>query len=567
MKKIFSAFLIMSFIISDAGYLFAQDPASEAKATQEAATAETRAAAAAEPVTAPAEAAPAGSTSSVPTEAAAATPSQEAAPAEGIAEAAVVDPGNVTVNFKGADIKTVLAYISEVAGVDIVPAPDVKGTVDLKLTNKPWKTALDIIVRNYGFAYEREGDIIRVVTLDKLKQEELTTQAFNLNYGKSKDIVAGVKDIVTDRGKVMYDERTNTVLVTDIPTNIYKIAQVIDRLDKRTDQVLIEARIIETVLNDDEKLGVDWNAVAIASGAKRPTTLPFDQFKTPWYNKKDFLHYFPQVQTGVGATTVIGGVGSAQGTTASFPGTANGIFGFPYADADQFSFGTLDFSQFRLMLEMIEKRADTDIVANPRIATLNNTEAMINVGETLNLPVFERNSTTGKMEITGYDPKDLGIILKVTPHINDRQEIVVDLKPEISELLRYDVLDPSTGVTAPVFSVRQAQTNVMIRDGDTIFIGGLIKEKTIDTKSKLPIIGDIFGDVPGLGLLVSHKGMKKEKTELIFFITVKLMTLGKELKGVPVASKAIDPTYVLTQEKDAAAKKKAMKRPWSWSGK
>jgi len=86
-----------------------------------------------------------------------------------------VEPGNVTVNFKGADIRTVLAYISEVADVDIVPAPDVKGVVDLKLTNKPWKVALDIIVRNYGFAYERDGDIIRVVTLDRIKQEELAS--------------------------------------------------------------------------------------------------------------------------------------------------------------------------------------------------------------------------------------------------------------------------------------------------------------------------------------------------------------------------------------------------------
>ena len=172
--------------------------------------------------------------------------------------AVITEPGNVTVNFKGADIRTVLAYISEVAAVDIVSSPDVKGPVDLKLSNKPWKVALDVIIRNYGFAYEREGDIIRVVTVEKLKQEELATQAFNLNYGKAKDVVASIKDIVSERGKVMYDDRTNIVLVTDIPTNIYKIGQVIDRLDKKTEQVLIEARIIETVLGANEKMGIDW---------------------------------------------------------------------------------------------------------------------------------------------------------------------------------------------------------------------------------------------------------------------------------------------------------------------
>src|SRR3989338_7473798 len=144
-------------------------------------------------------------------------------------------PGNVTVNFKGADIRTVLSYISEVAGIDIVAAPDVKGTIDLKLTDKPWKTALDIIVRNYGFAYEREGDIIRVVTLDKLKQEELVTQTFSLNYGKAKDVSASIKKIVSSRGKIKFDDRTNTVIVTDIPTSVYKIGQLIEKLDREVD--------------------------------------------------------------------------------------------------------------------------------------------------------------------------------------------------------------------------------------------------------------------------------------------------------------------------------------------
>jgi type IV pilus assembly protein PilQ len=403
----------------------------------------------------------------------------QAAPEEPQSPAQTVDPGSITVNFKGADIRTVLAYISEVAGVDIVPSPDVKGEIDLKLTNKPWKTALDIILRNYGFAYEREGDIIRVVTVDKLKQEELATQTFSLNYGKSKDVVAAIKDIVSDRGKVMYDDRTNVVLVTDIPTNIYKIGQVIDKLDKMTDQVLIEARIIETVLDDSEKLGIDWNIKMTVAGAKRPTTFPFEYFKPPFTIKGDDGNpYFPQVQTAspTGTTTSsTGGTATTTTTTAAeFPSASGpgGVFAFPFAPTDQFTFGTLDFSEFKAVLEMIKQRANTDIVSNPRIATLNNSEALINVGQTLNLPKYERNSTTGKMEITGYEAKDLGIILKVTPHVNQKGEIVIDLAPQISDLLRYDPLDRASGVVAPVYSTRIAKTQIMIKDGDTIFIGG-----------------------------------------------------------------------------------------------
>ncbi len=468
----------------------------------------------------------------------------EVKPAE---EAVPVEPGNVTLNFKGADIKTVLSYISEVAGVDIVPAPDVKGVVDLRLTNKPWKTALDIIVRNYGFAYEREGDIIRVVTLDKLKQEELTTQAFNLNYSKSKDVVTAIKNIVGDRGKVMYDERTNIVLVTDIPTNIYKIGQIIARLDKRTEQVLIEARIIETILGNDEKMGIDWSVKITAAGAKRPITAPFNYFNNDTWKLLNTMT--PWDQTTAPSTTYSAGGQTSETTPADFPNSNSGISvkSFPLAVKDDFTFGTLDFSEFKAVLEMLKQRADTEIISNPRIATLNNTPALINVGQTLNMPVYERNSTTGKMEVTGYEAKDLGILMQVTPHVNDNNEITIDLAPVISDLLRYDTLDKASGIVAPVFSVRQAKTQIMIKDGETIFIGGLIKENEIDVDKKLPILGDMLGDVPYLGLLFSKKEKTKQKTELIFFITVNLMTAGKEIKNIPTANKAYVPMYTATQ--------------------
>lgn len=470
-------------------------------------------------------------------------------------------PGNVTVNFKGADIRTVLAYISEVAGVDIVAAPDVKGTIDLRLTDKPWKVALDIIVRNYGFAYEREGDIIRVVTLDKLKQEEVITQTFPINYGKAKEIASVIEDNVGERGSVMFDNRTNTVIATDIPTNVYKIGQIIERLDKETDQVLIEARVLETVLGDNEKIGIDWNVKIAASGAKRPITAPFNYFKPDSQTLKD---YYPLVQTGASTTTTTSGGATGATTAGKYPAGADGSKAFPYVDFSQdlfkttFTFGTLDFSQFKAVLEMLKSRSDTSVVSNPRIATLNNNPANIMVGQTINLPKYERNSTTGKMSISGYEAKDLGIKLKVTPHINEKDEIVVELAPEISDFLRYDTLDAASGVVAPIFSSRQANTKIMIKDGDTIFIGGLIREDVVESRKKLPLVGDLLGDLPYVGLLFTKKEKTREKTELIFFITVKLMKRGRDLKDVPVVSKAYKPNYELNQElwKDTIKKRK-----------
>ncbi|MCX5685911.1 MAG: type II and III secretion system protein, partial [Candidatus Omnitrophica bacterium] len=251
---------------------------------------------------------------------------------------------------------------------------------------------------------------------------------------------------------------------------------------------------------------------------------------------------------------------SSSTTNASFPADEHGIQAFPFANTDQFAFGTLDFTEFKAVLEFIKKRSNTDIISNPRIATLNNTEALINVGETLNLPKYERNSSTGKMEITGYEAKELGIMLKVTPHINDKGEIVVDLYPQISDLLRYDTLDKASGIVAPVWSSRQAKTQIMIKDGDTIFIGGLIKENDIDVKNKLPFLGDMFGDIPYVGLLFTKKEKVKKKTELIFFITVNLMTIGKEIKDMPTSNKAYVPMFSLTQTPDPGIKKRIKKR-------
>lgn len=575
-NKIIRSFMVLIFLITSSGY--------GACAADESKTAET------DWVSLPSAPVPSAAYSdslsqqngpqpASPTQAAVST----ADPSE-VEEAVATEPGNVTVNFKGADIKTVLAYISEVSGVDIVPSPEVKGLVDLKLTNKPWKVALDIIVRNYGYAYEREGDIIRVVTIDRLKQEELITQTFILSYAKAKNVVDSIKGMVTDPNKLKYDERTNTVVVTDIPTKIYKIGQIIQSLDKMTEQVLIETVAIETALGDDERMGIDWTAKITATGAKRPTTFPFDYYDA---GGKFMDRITPLVQTG--ATTITypaGGAGAAVETPPGmFPAGASGPAAaaphdkaFPFVDytvdsmKDAFIFGTLDFSEFKAVLEMIKQRADSDIVANPRIMTLNNEPALIHVGESVYMPDFERNSTTGKMEISGYSSLKgagssesstgikSGVNLIVTPHINNKGEIIVDLIPSISDDIVFRPIDPQGNIYAPSIRERTAKTQARINDGETIFIGGLIREENVVIDNKLPIIGDMLGNVPGVGLLVSHKSTRKVKRELIFFVTVNIITPNKKIPSSPVVEKAHMPKYTLAQQEAKAAKKKRLKK-------
>ena len=180
--------------------------------------------------------------------------SSDATPAEAVEETAgegtpapetaSAEAGTVSVDFKDADIRQVLRILSLKSGVDIVAGPDVEGLVTIKLTNVPWEQALGLILRTYGFTYERQGNIVRVMTLDALEQEALATKVFPLDYAKAKEVPDVIKEMLSDRGKVKFDERTNTVIVTDIPTTLFQIAEVIGRLDQRTPQVLDRKSVV-----------------------------------------------------------------------------------------------------------------------------------------------------------------------------------------------------------------------------------------------------------------------------------------------------------------------------------
>lgn len=480
-------------------------------------------------------------------------------PAAGVASGAAgvsveklsyVKPGNVTVNFKDADIRAVLNYLAEVSGVDIVPSPDVSGIVTLKLTDKPWETALEIIVKNYGYAYEREGDIIRVVTVSSLQQEELATEVLLLNYATAEDTNITVKDMLSERGKTTFDPRTNMLIVTDLPTYIYKIKQVMEKLDLKTPQVMIEARILETLLEKDEKMGIDWTMKIAAIGASRPTTLPFANEGWRDLMPHGLERFFPYGQTGTATVAAPAGGVVTSDTLSEFPLPGAGTTSlFPFVGAESFTYGTLDFSQFQAVLELLRQRRRTEVISNPRITTLNNREAKILVGRVYNFPIFDQADESGRWVISGYEAKELGIKLLVTPHVNDKSEIVVDLKPEISNYLGQEKITEE--LSAPLWSTREADTQIMAKDGETIFIGGLVKENNINIDKKVPLLGDLFGDIPILGGLFKHKAEDKEKTELIFFITVHIVKDMNELTRIATENitETVIPPGIIKEEK------------------
>jgi type IV pilus assembly protein PilQ len=426
-------------------------------------------------------------------------------------------PGNVTLIFKDADIRTVLHTLSYKSGVNIVASSDVEGQVNIRLMDVSWDTALEVILKNHGLASERIGNIIRVITLESVAEEDLQNEVFVLNYSKAKDVAAAIESTITDRGSVKYDERTNTIIITDIPTNLYKVKTVIERLDKRTQQVSIETKIIEARIKDEDELGIDWTVEVTASGSSRPTTFPFDRTEIPFSNK--------------GKNKSIDGYLPLGKTTTDFPTITSPVF--PYVSASSFSFGTLDFTSLQAVLKLLDKSTDTSILSSPTITTLNNQEAKVVVGSIFNIPTYERNDQTGKMEITGYAEKDIGIILTVTPHINEAGDIVVDLKPEVSAFDQWDNFGSGAdAIQAPRFTTRTAETQVMIRDGQTIVIGGLRENQTVKIDKKVPFLGDI----PILGELFKYKEDDIDIKDLLIFVTVRLVQEDQDDK--PLMNKA-----------------------------
>lgn len=421
-------------------------------------------------------------------------------------------PGHVTLDFKNADILNVLRILSLKSQVNIVAGPEVTGTVTLRLEDVPWEKALAVVLRTYGYLSERDGSVIRVTTREKVAQEGLITESYVLNYITSAEILSAVSEMLSPRGRIKSVKRANLVLVTDVASNVYAIAEVIRRLDQPTKQAFVDSKIVRTELGKTENLGIKWNlAGGVASGSTRPTTFPFETSSnnpntTAWPIGSIFDRFLPE---------------TAAGTTATGDPLDRRDFPAPGAAVDNgtFSFGTLDFSSYSSVLNLLRSRTNTKVVSNPRIVVLNNQTAKVQVGQEIGIPTFERNEATGSLEIAGYAMRDVGVVMSVTPHINTNNEILVELKPEVSSFDGFTQIG-TTNISSPSFSVTEADTQVLILSGETIAIGGLLTDNASATYDKVPI----FGSIPVIGKLFRSKrqtaGSGNSKIETLFFITV-----------------------------------------------
>lgn len=417
------------------------------------------------------------------------------------APAGARDGGTATFSFKDARAQDALRLVAAQFGYSFVMGQPVSGTFTATLTDLTFEEAISYVAEATGCEYRVNGKVLVV------NPASLRSEVFSLRYLDPTAASDAVAKVLSAKGfaapfsgggagsAVSSSTKSNALIVTDTPARLEAVSLVLERLDKRPQLIAIEAKLVETTLGSDERLGLDWQARASAKGAVLPHTFPFPK------------------SAGTGDFTAepnpnnqIGGGGPA------FPaGQA-----FPYASPADFTFGKLSFQEFSVALELLKQQSSTNLVSAPNVTTLDNQAAEIVVGTVVPIARYERLRETGTLEITGYDEKKVGVRLLVTPHVGADSTIVLSVNPEISEILEYR----GQFNERPVTATRSASTQVVMRGGETVMIGGLIKEVDAKTTRKVPFLGDI----PILGALFKHTTTTKQKVDLMIFITPRLIS-------------------------------------------
>lgn len=421
----------------------------------------------------------------------------------------------VTFNFQDVPVRTVLQLIAEESNLNVVASDTVQGNVTLRLINVPWDQAMEIVLRAKQLDKRRDGNVIWVAPQKEIAEfekaradarialedrEELVTEYIAINYGNAEEIAklltedsknsggagaaGGVsnKGFLSPRGSVSFDNRTNTLLLIDIPKKIQEVRQLLATLDRPVDQVLIEARIVVASEQFARELGVIFGV------QDRVGTLPG--------------------AAAVGETTTDSGF--LVGLPATTPA---GLLNLSILRSDI----ALD-----LELSALEKEGRGEVVSNPRVITANQREAIIRQGDEVGYLTIQPATTPGAVATATVAFKEVLLELKVTPTITQDGRVYLNLmvkKDEVSELI-----DNPAGGFVPQIARREVSTAVLIDNGQTVVVGGVYEFTSREDLRKVPFLGDL----PVLGNLFKNKSKSSDKAELLIFVTPRILQVSRK---------------------------------------
>ena len=468
--------------------------------------------------------------------------------AQELDEAVMADTPKVTLNVDGMDIVQVLNGFSQQSGQSIVVGPEVKGAVTARLKDVPWQEALEVIIEPYGYTYKLKGKTVVIMARDSQPAARtLKTEVFELDYLDVSDIMPVITTQLSPLGKVSVlgtqaelgwdfdsgasarrgsisgmEKRSRTgrnddkaefskiLVVTDIPSVVERIKFLLDRLDVLPPQILIEARFLEVDSGALRDLGVEFGTGEGGASGSLQTVLQ---------GKGKELY-------GVGAQSV-----SGTATPAGFVAQGSGVSATaPFNTGLSMAFQKLSGTEFEILLHALEEEAKATTLSVPRILAVNNQEAAIIVGTKFPMIKSETSGESATISTSLEYYENIGIQLNVVPQVCADQHIRMLVHPAVTDQTGTAAARTTSGVgddvpltEYPILSTREADTQVIIKSGETIVIGGLLADREVESELRVPYLGSI----PLLGALFRRQTTSQVKVELIIFITATIQTPGE----------------------------------------
>jgi type IV pilus secretin PilQ/predicted competence protein len=405
--------------------------------------------------------------------------------------------------FQGEELGLVLRTLARAAKMNIMVSDKVQGTVQVRLENKTPREAIRKIVEHKGLVMEEKDGDFSIKTPEEKAKEPTEPASYTFSYATAKDIMPLLNKQLVSKDPSDVDPRTNTIFFKETKSNMERILLFLTTIDRPTEQVMIEARLVEVTANPKQAYGLNWGGVVGSSS-----------------NAQTFK-YGGSPLTGTSGVTPpipISGNGQLQGTDFLFKGAPSNALA---ALGGQFAI--LSAPQMSVTLRLLNEDSDAEFLANPRVVTSNNQKAEIKITRNQPVPKLNFNEQTAQAVFSGFEDKEFGNKLVVTPVINKDNFVTLNVKPEISNKVG-DATFTFSGatVTSPIIDKRELDSNVLIKSGDTLAIGGLLQDESTKQRTKVPVLGDL----PIIGAAFTERINTRTKRNLLVFVTPTIIEQG-----------------------------------------
>ena len=448
----------------------------------------------------------------------------------------------ISVDFPDEEVRTILRNVADLFDLNVVIPDTLQGRTSVKLRNITWRQVFEITLEPLGFTYTEDRNIIRIRSLVDLTSEPVDTRVFILNYAGAEAIQGSISPLIdtANGGKIQVDVRSNALVITERPSRMNKIQEIIEKLDKATEQVMIETKFIEVENTDQKDIGVNWSSLEGYGASAGPFQREWSRNRSSQddsiRNDTSNNSSISSSNNGSNSSSLDGlGINSLDRPDGFFLESENGVFsnsenevlsgnGTDFtrtmeslAGTSRFDTAVFSADEFRVVISALEQNNDTELVANPTVVTMSNQEATIDIVTEIPQVEFSIDDETGGRRADGLaEPLIFGTQVRVTPQVNDAGFINLLVIPSVSNQIGTQFTDIGP---QPILSRRTAETNVVIKDGYTLAIGGLTQNEEVKGGTAVPILGSL----PYIGRLFSSESNTMRQKNLIIFITAKTL--------------------------------------------